>query len=84
MSNPIMILLTYPSVQPGVEGDSPGPWPCHWHARIAQGPRVTEIEPELYLLRERPVSPFDQTRRDAMTIDPDTLVAPLDPRPPNG
>ena len=25
-------------------------WPCHWHAKIAQGPRFTEIEPELYLL----------------------------------
>ena len=34
----------------GVEGDSPGPWPARWHARIAQGRRVGELQPELYFL----------------------------------
>ena len=35
----------------GVGGDSPGPWPAHWHARIAQGPpRVGELQPEFYFL----------------------------------
>ena len=34
----------------GVGGDPTGPWPCHWHARITQGRRVGELEPELYFL----------------------------------
>ena len=34
----------------GVWGDPTGPWPCHWHARITQGRRVGELEPELYFL----------------------------------
>ena len=34
----------------GVAGDVPGPWPCHWHARIAQRPRVGELEPKTVFL----------------------------------
>ena len=34
----------------GVGGDSPGQWPCRWYARVAQGPCVGELEPELYFL----------------------------------
>ena len=30
----------------GLGGDSPGPWPCHWHARITQRRRVGELEPK--------------------------------------
>ena len=32
----------------GVGGDSPGPWPARWHARIAQGRRVGELQPEYF------------------------------------
>ena len=34
----------------GVGGGVRGPWPCHWHARITQGRRVGELEPESYFL----------------------------------
>jgi len=34
----------------GVGGDVRGPWQSRTHARIAQGRRVGELEPELYLL----------------------------------
>ena len=34
----------------GVGGDPPGPWPGHRHARITQGRRVGELQPELYFL----------------------------------
>ena len=34
----------------GVAGDVPGPWPCHWHARITQRPRVGELEPKAVFL----------------------------------
>jgi hypothetical protein len=30
----------------GVGGDVRGPWQGRWHARIAQGRRVGELEPE--------------------------------------
>ena len=33
-----------------VWGDPTGPWSCHWHARITQGRRVGELQPELYFL----------------------------------
>ena len=34
----------------GVAGDVPGPWPCHWHARISQRRRVGELEPKTVFL----------------------------------
>ena len=34
----------------GLGGDSPGPWPCHWHARITQRHRVGELEPKTVFL----------------------------------
>ena len=34
----------------GLGGDSPGPWPARWHARITQRPRDGELQPELYIL----------------------------------
>ena len=34
----------------GVGGGVRGPWLCHWHAKITQGRRVGELEPESYFL----------------------------------
>jgi hypothetical protein len=34
----------------GVGGDVRGSWPCHWHARITQRPRVGELKPKTVFL----------------------------------
>ena len=56
----------------GVGGDSPGPWPGHWHARIAQRSRVGELQPEMYS-RERPVSRMSEKNEKSATCKPSTL-----------
>ena len=67
----------------GVGGDSPGPWPCHWHARITQGRRVGELRARIVLFsREGPVSRFGQKDQKSATCEPSTLQRSAWSRPP--